>query len=155
MAAAGQTENCGRAWTDDVDDLLQNETELDNKSLAVVDDRTFKSIVAASDAEQVVEQSLLVRSLDRLCDTHTVERSHVHGTNWNNPHSRSHQHFSCDLELWPVIFTYEMTGQNEPSCKISKSKVDLFESYHPDSYTHTHTRTHTHTHNRPIALHSH
>jgi len=54
--------------TDDVDDLLQNEPELDDERRGVVDDRSFQSVVAARRAEQVVEQPLLVRSLHCLCD---------------------------------------------------------------------------------------
>ena len=55
-----------RMLTDDVDDLLKNQTELDDQCFGFIEYRTLESIVSTSDAEQVVQQTLLVRSLDGL-----------------------------------------------------------------------------------------
>jgi len=50
-----------------------------------------------------------------------------------------------------MTLTYELDldfGGDEPSCRISRSKVISFEKL---SYEHTDTQTHTHTHIRSIA----
>ena len=52
--------------TDNVDDLLEDETELDDEGFRLVDDRTLKVIVATIDTEQIFKQPFLVRSLHRF-----------------------------------------------------------------------------------------
>jgi len=74
--------------TDDVDDLLQNEPELDDERRGVVDDRSFQSVVAARRAEQVVEQPLLVRSLHCLCDDTNNKHARVVLARGRADHSR-------------------------------------------------------------------
>jgi len=63
-----------QALTNDVDELLQDQAELDDECFGVIVDRTLESIVSSSCAEQFIKQPLLVRSLDRLC-THVTNDS--------------------------------------------------------------------------------
>jgi len=55
-----------RVITNDVYYLLQDQTKVDYKCIRFIEDRTFKTVVASCDAEQIIKQPLLVRSLDGL-----------------------------------------------------------------------------------------